>query len=105
MRSRLMTLATLGSVALGAAIAYWLWPSSRIIAPEKTGEIGFAGIVVAAKYFHYVKTMVLAAAIGAGVTMTVGAFALHFVDVRFPELADDPAEGQLSDLHEQDQSK
>ena len=49
--NRLVVPVTAGGLSILAV--YLTWPNSQMIAPEKTGEIGFMGIVVIAKYFGY----------------------------------------------------
>lgn len=45
--------------------ATWLaWPSEDMIAPEKTGEIGFMGMVVVAKYIGYAMRVLAAVLFG-----------------------------------------
>jgi hypothetical protein len=56
--------AVLGVAAFCAAT--WLaWPSVDMIAPEKTGEIGFMGMVVVAKYVGYTMRALAAVLVGA----------------------------------------
>jgi hypothetical protein len=49
-------------VAIGAffGVAWLVWPNASMIAPEKTGEIGFMGMVVIAKYVGYTIRSVIA---------------------------------------------
>jgi hypothetical protein len=51
--------------AIGAfcGVAWLVWPSASMVEPEKTGEIGFMGVVVVAKYVGYTIRAVVAAAL------------------------------------------
>lgn len=48
------------SILVAVAFAVVLWPNSSIVAPEKTGEIGFMGLVVITKYIHYFFRLIAA---------------------------------------------
>ncbi|WP_404307561.1 hypothetical protein [Neorhodopirellula lusitana] len=52
-------------VAMFCAATWLAWPSEDMIAPEKTGEIGFMGMVVVAKYIGYTVRVLAAVLIGA----------------------------------------
>ena len=60
-------------LASGLAIVavYLAWPSSQILAPEKTGEIGFMGIVVIVKYVSYGTRIMGAFTLGAATLFAV----------------------------------
>ncbi|WP_283435472.1 hypothetical protein [Neorhodopirellula lusitana] len=51
-------------VAMFCAATWLAWPSEDMIAPEKTGEIGFMGMVVVAKYIGYTVRVLAAVLIG-----------------------------------------
>ena len=56
---------------LAILTVYLAWPSSEMIAPEETGEIGFMGIVVIVKYVSYGTRIMGAFILGAAILFAV----------------------------------
>ncbi|GAA5509889.1 hypothetical protein Rcae01_05394 [Novipirellula caenicola] len=72
----IFALFVLFSLACFAAVLWGVWPSADMLAPESTGEIGFMGMVVIAKYIRYavgaLTAIATASAVSAGLIYVGG---------------------------------
>ena len=54
MKSQLLPcLLQISSLVAAVFVCWMAWPAQDVLAPESTGEIGFLGVVVVAKYAAY----------------------------------------------------